>query len=99
MTAPDATLAELSDLRGRIDTLDAILVHTLAERFRQTARVGRLKAEHALPAFDPGREEAQLERLESLAADAGLDPGIARDILGLVTDRVKENHRKISGEQ
>ena len=95
MTAPDAALAEL---RARIDTLDAILVHTLAERFRQTDRVGRLKAAHALPALDEGREAAQIERLETLAAEAGLDPALAREILGLIVDRVKDNHRKISGE-
>ncbi len=95
MTAPDATLA---DLRDRIDTLDAILVHALAERFRQTTRVGRLKAAHALPAHDPDRESAQMDRIDALAAEAGLDPEVARDILGLIVDRVKDNHRKISGE-
>ncbi len=96
MTAPHAALA---DLRDRIDTLDAILVHTLAERFRQTARVGRLKAAHALPAQDESREAEQMAQLERLAEEAGLDPALAREIHGLITDRVKENHRKISGEQ
>jgi chorismate mutase len=96
MTAPHDALV---DLRARIDILDAILVHTLAERFRQTDGVGRLKAAHDLPAHDPDRESAQRDRIGALAAEAGLDPGLARDILGLIVDRVKENHRKISGEQ
>ncbi len=97
MTAsPAPTLAELRD---RIDTLDAILVHVLAERFRLTDRVGRFKAAEALPALDPEREAAQMERLGTLAAEAGLDPQIGRDILGLIVDRVKDNHIKISGDQ
>lgn len=96
LTAPETALA---DLRARIDTLDAILVHTLAERFRQTDRVGRIKAAHSLPALDRDREEAQMARLERLAAEAGLDPALAREILGLIVDRVKDNHRKLSGDQ
>ncbi len=40
--------AVLTGLRHSIDNLDAILVHTLAERFRCTQGVGKLKAEHDL---------------------------------------------------
>jgi chorismate mutase len=39
----------LKDHRESIDRLDAILVYTLAERFKRTQAVGRLKAEHDLP--------------------------------------------------
>ena len=45
--------ALLGELRHSIDNLDAILLHTLAERFRCTQTVGKLKAEHGLPAADP----------------------------------------------
>ncbi|MEM6678560.1 MAG: chorismate mutase, partial [Pseudomonadota bacterium] len=65
--------AVLKGLRHSIDNLDAILVHTLAERFKCTQEVGRLKAEHALPPADPTREAAQIERLERLAIESGLD--------------------------
>lgn len=88
----------LDDLRDRIDRLDAILIHTLAERFRQTAKVGDLKAKGGMPALDPDREAQQRARIEALATETGLDPEIARQIHGLIVDRVKENHRKISGE-
>lgn len=93
------TDATLDELRDRIDRLDAILIHTLAERFRQTAKVGDLKAKGGLPALDPDREARQRARIEELARDTGLDPDIARRIHGLIVDQVKENHRKISGEQ
>ncbi|SPJ24463.1 chorismate mutase [Palleronia abyssalis] len=89
----------LDQLRARIDRLDEILVHTLAERFRQTAKVGALKARDTLPAFDPDREARQRARIETLAKEAGLDPDFAQHIHGLIVDQVKDNHRKISGEQ
>ena len=89
----------LDDLRDRIDRLDAILIHTLAERFRQTAKVGDLKARGGMPALDTDREARQRARMDALATETGLDPEIARQIHGLIVDRVKENHRKISGEQ
>lgn len=45
----DAVRAELTSLRESIDNIDAAVVHMLAERFKATQRVGRLKAEHKLP--------------------------------------------------
>ena len=72
MTADFAARAAeiLRDHRASIDRLDAILVYTLAERFKHTQAVGALKATHALPPSDPAREARQIERLERLAADA-----------------------------
>ena len=67
----------LREHRESIDRLDAILVYTLAERFKHTQAVGRLKAEHALPPSDPTREARQIERLEWLANEA--DPACATD--------------------
>ena len=72
-----AAIAELSALRASIDNIDAALVHILAERFKCTQKVGRLKAEHNLPPADPAREAAQIERLRTLALEANLDPDIA----------------------
>ena len=70
--------ALLKEHRASIDRLDAILVYTLAERFKHTQNVGRLKAEHDLPPSDPAREASQIERLERLAREADLDPEFAR---------------------
>ncbi len=84
----------LKEHRKSIDRLDAILVYTLAERFSQTKAVGKLKAEHGLPPSDPAREAEQIERLEKLAIEAGLDPEFARKFLSFIIEEVIRHHKK-----
>ena len=84
----------LKDHRASIDRLDAILVYTLAERFKHTQNVGRLKAEHDLPPSDPAREASQIERLERLAREADLDPEFARKFLNFVIAEVIRHHEQ-----
>jgi chorismate mutase len=85
----------LRDHRDAIDRLDAILVYTLAERFKQTQAVGRLKAEHALPPSDPAREARQMARLEELSVAADLDPVLARKFLTFIISEVIRHHEKL----
>ena len=61
-TAPsnEALPEELVGLRKSIDNIDAALVHMLAERFKFTQAVGRLKAAQGLPPSDPEREKVQI---------------------------------------
>jgi len=66
------TPPELLRLRSSIDNIDAALVHLLAERFKATQAVGRLKATMDLPPADPDRESRQIERLKELAHEDGL---------------------------
>lgn len=92
-----ASLAQalLRDHRDSIDRLDAILVYTLAERFKQTQAVGRLKAEHNLPPSDPAREAQQIKRLERLSQEADLDPDFARKFLGFIISEVIRHHENL----
>ena len=85
----------LKEHRDSIDRLDAILVYTLAERFKQTQAVGRLKAEHNLPPSDPAREARQIERLEWLSKEADLDPDFARKFLTFIISEVIRHHEKL----
>lgn len=95
----DATTALAAQLlrehRESIDRLDAILVYTLAERFKHTQAVGRLKAEHTLPPSDPAREAQQIERLEWLAREADLDPEFARKFLSFIISEVIRHHERL----
>jgi len=95
MTDPAIRAATLlKDHRDSIDRLDAILVFTLAERFKHTQAVGRLKAGHGLPPADPVREEAQIARLTDLAKQADLDPDFARKFLNFIIQEVIKHHEK-----
>jgi len=87
---------ELVDLRRSIDNIDAAVVHLLAERFKCTQQVGRLKAAQGMPPADPEREEAQVTRLRELADAAGLDPVFAEKFLNFVIAEVIHHHRQIS---
>ncbi len=87
--------ALLGDMRKTIDNLDAILVHTLAERFRCTQEVGKLKAAHDLPPADPAREAAQLARLRALAETSGLDPEFAEKFLAFIVQEVIRHHERL----
>lgn len=91
--------AELAKLRGSIDNMDSALVHLLAERFKVTQRVGKLKAAAGLPAADPTRESQQIQRLRALAVDAQLDPELAEKFLNFIVAEVVRHHEQIAKEQ
>jgi chorismate mutase len=88
---------ELARLRGSIDNIDAAIVHMLAERFKCTQEVGRLKAEFKLPPADPAREKEQIERLRLLAENARLDPAFAEKFLNFIIAEVIRHHERIAG--
>ena len=60
----DAAMSELLGIRSSIDNIDAALIHLLAERFKFTQQVGRLKAQHGLPPSDPERDMQSASQLK-----------------------------------
>jgi chorismate mutase len=84
----------LASYRASIDNIDAALVHMLAERFRITKAVGAYKAAQNMPPSDPAREERQIARLRSLAAEANLDPEFSEKFLRFIIDEVIRHHEQ-----
>ena len=100
MSEPTPTAAidqTLAGYRASIDNIDAALIHILAERFRITKAVGTYKAQNALPASDPGREERQIARLRKLAEEAQLDPEFSEKFLRFIIDEVIRHHEQAAG--
>jgi chorismate mutase len=94
--AADETMAELAALRLSIDNIDAAIVHMLAERFKVTQQVGRLKAAGGLPPSDPARERVQVARLRALAEESHLDPAFAEKFLNFLVAEVIHHHEQIA---
>jgi chorismate mutase len=93
-----AVMGELSSIRQSIDNIDAALIHMLAERFKFTQQVGRLKARHDLPASDPSREARQVARLRALAEEANLDPAFAEKWFNFVVSEVIHHHERLAAD-
>ena len=87
---------ELLRLRDSIDNIDAALIHLLAERFKCTQQVGRLKARLGMPASDRTREAQQVTRLRALAESAKLDPEFAEKFLAFVVREVIQHHQALA---
>jgi len=94
MMSDPVTDPALASFRSSIDNIDAALIHILAERFRITKAVGAYKAQNALPASDPGREERQIARLRKLAEDAQLDPEFSEKFLRFIIEEVIRHHEQ-----
>ena len=92
----DSIPPELHQLRKSIDNIDAALIHLLAERFRTTQQVAKLKADLSMPPSDPAREAAQIERLRNLAKEADLDPEFAEKFLSFILAEVIQHHQELA---
>ena len=88
---------ELAGIRESIDNIDAALIHMLAERFKFTQKVGKLKATNDLPPSDPAREARQVARLRALAEEANLDPTFAEKWFHFVVEEVIHHHEQARG--
>jgi chorismate mutase/prephenate dehydrogenase len=75
---------DLRDLRGRIDAVDGRLLDLLVERNELASRVLETKLAAGLPIFVPEREREKVDRFRMRAAERGLDPEWAEDLLRMV---------------
>jgi chorismate mutase len=94
----EESLEELAELRRSIDNIDAALIHLLAERFKNTKNVGKLKARAGMPPSDPQREKRQIDRLRALAEEAELDPAFAEKFLEFILAEVIQHHKNLAAD-
>ena len=79
----DAALSELLGIRSSIDNIDAALIHLLAERFKFTQQVGRLKAAARPAAERPGAREAPDRPAAGARRGSAPRPGVRREVVQL----------------
>lgn len=72
---------DLAELRARLDRVDADLIGLAAERQRIVSEIGRYKRAQGRQVRDFARERDVLERAARNAAQVGLDPRLAQDLL------------------
>jgi chorismate mutase len=77
---------DLEAIRARLDVVDRRLVDVLTERADLISEVIRYKRAHAMRVVDRPREEQMLDKIETVAAEGGLDPRIAHQVLRAVID-------------
>jgi chorismate mutase len=87
---------EIKGLRGKIDAIDAQWLGLLAERFKITAEVGKIKARDGIAPTDSNRESLQMQKIEKLALQMDLNPILAQNILRLIIDETVRNHKNLS---
>ena len=91
----EPTPAELLEVREQIDTLDREIIELLAQRFRLTHRVGKLKASLALQSLDARREEEKLAEIRSLCARHGLNADLVTALFTQIMEEVVRNHNRL----
>jgi chorismate mutase/catechol 2,3-dioxygenase-like lactoylglutathione lyase family enzyme len=83
-------VADLDDLRRRIDELDRSLVATLAERLAVCRDVAAVKEGTATPVIQPARVRDVVTSRRQMALEAGIDPDFVEQIVRVL---LAETHR------
>lgn len=91
--------ANMDELRGLIDALDARLIDLLAERQHLIDHAIRLKRQNGLPARIDARVEAVAHHVARRAAERGLDPDLIESIWRQMMDHFIAREARALGEE
>ena len=92
MNDDNSNIEQLEDYRKSIDNFDSALIAILAERFKLTEKIGRMKAKGGFEPTDLEREQDQLEQFRKHATSHDLDVDVAVDIMTRIIDHAKNRH-------
>ena len=83
----------LTNLRKRLDDIDAVIVSALGERARLARQIAAVKVEGDGPVRDLDRETALLQHRSAFGERVGLDPGLVRRLYReILDDSVRRQH-------
>ena len=90
-------MADLDDLRARIDQLDGALIAIVAERLAVCRQVAAVKEGTDTPVIQPGRVRDVVDSRRRQAIDAGIDPDFAEQLFRVL---LTETHRiEVAGQR
>lgn len=89
-------LENLQSLRAEIDDIDERIILLIAKRFKATAHVGKLKAEHGLDPVDLKREVVQRQRYSRLAGENDVNEETINRVFRFLIETVVLNHVAIA---
>ena len=75
---------ELAELRSQIDSLDSILIDTLAKRMLVSCEIGKYKRQHNMPIVQTGRYNDLIQNRLELADELGLSQKLVKQIYELL---------------
>ena len=75
---------ELAELRSQIDSLDTILIETLARRMQVSREIGDYKHKHNMPIVQTGRYNDLIQNRLDLADELGLSTQLIKQIYQLI---------------
>jgi chorismate mutase len=91
----NSNIEQLEDYRQGIDNLDSAIIAILAERFRLTEKIGRMKAKEGWEPSDSEREEEQVEQFRLRASAHHLNVVVAVDIMLRIIQHAKNRHEEL----
>ena len=75
---------ELAELRSKIDSLDSILIETLAKRMQVSSEIGKYKHQHNMPIVQTGRYNEVIQNRIELAEELGVSTDLVKQIYELI---------------
>ena len=75
---------ELAELRSQIDSLDTILIETLARRMQVSREIGNYKHKHNMPIVQTGRYNDLIQNRLDFADELGLSTDLIKQIYQLI---------------
>ncbi|MFA6963112.1 MAG: chorismate mutase [Patescibacteria group bacterium] len=74
----------LEELRTEIDKIDGEIIGFLAKRFEIVGKIGQIKNEQGLPAYQPEREKMVLESLKGKARRLEIEDKFIDDLYEII---------------
>jgi chorismate mutase len=81
----------MDELRNKINTVDSKILELIKERNSVAKEIGDFKKKEGLPVFQPERERAVIEKIESWAKENNIDKKRMSKIWQELMDISKEN--------